>query len=120
MISKASTVADYIAELPLDRQPVIEKLRHTFRKRLIGYEETMAYGMPVYKRNGVVEVSFASQKQYIAVYVLKKDVLDEFRAALTGADIGKGCVRFTRPERIDFDVLEQLLQRNVESDTGPC
>jgi uncharacterized protein YdhG (YjbR/CyaY superfamily) len=78
----------------------------------------MEYGLPAYKRNGVIEISFASQKQFIALYVLKKDVLDEFRGALPGS--GKGCVRFTKPDRIDFDVVKQLLSRTAESKSAPC
>src|SRR2546422_11442985 len=120
MISKAADVQTYIAEVSAEQRAAIEKLRSLCRQHLIGYEECMEYGMPVYKRNGVVEVSFASQKQYIALYVLKKEVLDEFRGALAGSKIGKGCVRFAKPDRIDFDVLKQLLSRTAESKSAPC
>ena len=120
MISKAADVPDYIAELPAERRPVIEKLRGFCRRTLAGYQECIEYGMPVYKRNGVMEISFASQKQYVAVYVAKKDVLDEFREVLGATSIGKGCVRFTKPEKIDFDVLDRLLRRTVESAAPPC
>jgi uncharacterized protein YdhG (YjbR/CyaY superfamily) len=120
MISKAADVDAYIAELPADRRATIEKLRALCRRHLAGYEEGMDYGMPVYKRNGTMEISFASQKQYVAIYVLKKDVLDEFRVRLAGAKIGKGCVRFTKPERIDYEVLRELFQRNASSPAAPC
>jgi uncharacterized protein YdhG (YjbR/CyaY superfamily) len=67
-----------------------------------------------------VEVSFASQKQYIALYVLKKSVLDEFRDTLSASSIGKGCIRFSTPEQMNFAVIEQLLRSNVESRVLPC
>jgi len=98
----------------------MERLRKLCVKHLKGYQEGMDYGMPVYKRNGAMEISFASQKQYIALYVMKKDVLDEFRPALSAASIGKGCIRFTRPEKIDFEVIEQLLRRTAQSKSAPC
>ena len=120
MTSTAADVETYIAELPTERRPAIEKLRSLCRQHLKGYEECMAYGLPVYKRDGVMEVSFASQKQYIAVYVLKKDVLDEFRSSIPGSKIGKGCIRFVNPDRIDYDVLKHLLIRNVQSTSKPC
>jgi hypothetical protein len=44
---------------------------------------------------------------------MKKDVLDEFRGALSGASIGKGCIRFTKPDKIDFEVLDRLLRRTA-------
>ena len=80
----------------------------------------MAYGLPGYKRNGIVEVAFAIQKQYIALYVMKKEVVDEFRGALSGASIGKGCIRFTKPDKIDFDVLKRLLRKTAKSKSAPC
>lgn len=107
-------------EVPPERRAAIKKLRSLCRKNLKGYQECIEYGMPCYKKNGVLEISFANQKQYIALYVLKKDVVDEFRAALSPADIGKGCIRIRNPEAINFDVVEQLLRRNAESHTTPC
>jgi uncharacterized protein YdhG (YjbR/CyaY superfamily) len=120
MTSKAPDVQTYIEQLPADRQPPIERLRSLCRENLAGYEECMEYGMPCYKRDGVIEVGFASQKQYISVYVLKKEVVDEFRGALSGASIGKGCIRFTKPDKIPFDVLSRLLRKNVRSKASPC
>jgi uncharacterized protein YdhG (YjbR/CyaY superfamily) len=120
MISKAPDVKTYLSELPAERRPAMEKLRELCLRHLAGYGECIAYGMPAYKRNGVVEVAFASQKQYIAVYVMKKSVVDEFRARLPGASIGKGCIRFTKLDKIDFDVLEKLLRRTAKSKPAAC
>src|SRR5438045_879913 len=111
MTSKAVNVERYVAEVPAERRAAIEKLRSVCLQSFSGYEECMEYGLPGYKRNGVVEVGFASQKQFIAVYVLKKDVLDEFRTKLSATSIGKGCIRFSKPEQIDFDALKRLLRR---------
>jgi uncharacterized protein YdhG (YjbR/CyaY superfamily) len=120
MISKAVDVQAYIAELPPERQAAIERLRSLCRQQLVGYEERMEYGMPVYRRNGVVEVSYASQRQCIALYVLKQDIVNEFRSALSGSKIGKGCIRFAKPDKINFDVVKQLLGRTADSTSEPC
>jgi uncharacterized protein YdhG (YjbR/CyaY superfamily) len=120
MISHARDVTAYVAEVPAARRAAIKKLRSLCRKSLKGYREGMEYGLPCYKKDGVPEISFANQKQYIALYVLKKDVLDEFRTALSGASIGKGCIRFKKPEAIDFSVVEQFLLRNAKSRAEIC
>ena len=120
MTSKAASVASYLKEVPAERRPALQKLRRLCRQTLTGYRECMDYGLPGYKRAGSIEVSFASQKQYIALYVLKKDVVDEFRAALSAASIGKGCIRFSNPDQIDYEVLQRLLQRVAESTSAPC
>src|SRR5450755_2897316 len=99
MQSKAADVASYLEQVPDDRRSALAKLRQSCQRFLRGYEETMEYGMPVYKRNGVAEVAFASQKQYVSLYVLKKDVLDRHRKALKGCGIGKGRIRFPKADR---------------------
>jgi uncharacterized protein YdhG (YjbR/CyaY superfamily) len=120
MISKAADVKSYIAEVPEERRAAIKKLRALCRKTLTGYTESMEYGMPCYKRDGVIEVGFASQKHSINVYALKREVVDEFRAALSTASIGKGCIRFSKPDKIDFEVLERLLRKSVRAKSSPC
>jgi uncharacterized protein YdhG (YjbR/CyaY superfamily) len=63
MTSKAPDVPTYIEEVPAGRRVAIEKLRSLCRRNLAGYEECMEYGLPGYRRNGVIEVAFASQRQ---------------------------------------------------------
>ena len=43
----------------------------------------MQYGGPCYSRNGEVEVGFASQKNFIGLYILRLDVLNAHRDLLT-------------------------------------
>jgi uncharacterized protein YdhG (YjbR/CyaY superfamily) len=119
MTSKAMDVASYIEEVPVERRAAIEKLRKLCRQHLAGYEECMEFGMPGYKRNGALELSFASQKQYIALYV-KPAVVDEFRSSLEAASIGKSCIRFSKPEQIDFAIVAKLLERTEATPGCSC
>ncbi|HWJ49082.1 MAG TPA: DUF1801 domain-containing protein [Candidatus Udaeobacter sp.] len=116
----AASVSTYIADVPAAQRAAIKKLRALCKQSLKGYEECIEYGVPSYKRKGVLEVSFASRKQYVALYVLKKDVVDEFRAKLSASSIGKGCIRFGNPDNIDFEAIGQLLRRNADSKSGSC
>jgi|ERR1017187_4515474 uncharacterized protein YdhG (YjbR/CyaY superfamily) len=120
MQSKAPDVASYLEQMPEQRRVALEKLRQVCRRLLRGYEECMAYGMPAYQRNGVTEVAFASQKQYISLYVLKQEVVERHRKALDGCSIGKGCIRFSKPEGIDFEAVSALLRDTAESKSAPC
>ena len=63
MQSSARNVASYIREAPKERQQCLTRLRKLCLDTLTGYEEGMVYGMPCYKREGVAEVGFASQKK---------------------------------------------------------
>lgn len=120
MQSKAPDVSAYMRQLAGPRRAPMARLRHLCQQSLKDYEECMAYGMPAYKRQGVVEVAFASQAQYISLYVMKKDVVDRHRKALTACQIGKGCIRFRRPDQIDFAAVEALLRDVAKSTAEVC
>ncbi len=120
MQSIATDVTSYLQELPDDRRVSLAQLRQLCLHTLEGYEEGMDYGMPSYKKNGVVEVAFASQKNYISLYILKEAVVGAHRAQLAGLNVGKSCIRYTKPAKIDFVVVEQLLSATRDSAGGPC
>lgn len=120
MQSDVKDVTTYIEEAPAVRQEALRKLRELCQKLLTGFTEDMAYGGPTYSRNGEVEVGFASQKNFIGLYILCTDVMKAHRDQLKGKGIsvGKGAIRYSKPEKIDFDVVESMLRATVES-TGP-
>jgi uncharacterized protein YdhG (YjbR/CyaY superfamily) len=120
MQSKVRDVTTYIDEAPAERQEALRRLRELCLAELTGFEETMEYGGPSYKRHGEVEVGFASQKHFIGLYILRTDVMATHRDRLQvkGISVGKGAIRYSRPERIDFKVVESMLRGTVKS-TGP-
>ena len=120
MQSKAKDVDRYLTQVPDERLEALRQLREMCVAVLEGYDEGMQYGMPSYARDGTVEVAFASQKNYISLYILKEPVLDKHRPALQGVSLGKGCIRYARPEKIDFEIVRQLLADTVASEAKIC
>ena len=121
MQSKAQTVDEYLQEVPEDRHAALSQLRKLCQEKLVGYSESMAYGMPSYKqKDGDVEVAFASQKNYISLYILKEEVLNKYRADLAHLNLGKGCIRYRKPQLIDFSLVEQLLSESFHSNKEIC
>ena len=120
MQSKAGDVTAYIEEAPAEWQEALRRLRDLCRVELTDFEESMRYGGPSYSRNGGVEVGFASQKHFIALYILRTDVMNahQDRLQCKGISVGKGAIRYSGPERIDFEVVESMLRGTVKS-TGP-
>ena len=119
MQSKAQDVTAYIQEAPVERQACLSQLRALCLDLLEGYEESMEYGMPGYKKDGIAEVGFASQKNYISLYILKQAVIEANRAALQGLNVGKGCIRYTKPAKMDFATVEKLLRGTVAATSEP-
>jgi uncharacterized protein YdhG (YjbR/CyaY superfamily) len=92
------------------------------QKYLTGFTENMIYGGPCYSRHGEVEVGFASQKNFIGLYILRTDVMKTHKDQLKGkgVSIGKGAIRYSKPERIDFKVVESMLRATQESTGKVC
>jgi uncharacterized protein YdhG (YjbR/CyaY superfamily) len=82
----------------------------------------MQCGSPCYSRNGEVEVGFASQKNFIGLYILRTDVMKAHQNLLKvkGVSLGKGVIRYSNPEKIDFKVVEMMLKATQESSGPHC
>lgn len=122
MQSTAKNVTDYLDELPAEKKAALTQLRDLCLASLKGFEESMQYGGPCYSRNGEVEVGFASQKNFIGLYILRLDVMNAHRDLLKvkGVSLGKGCIRYSKPDKIDFKVVEMMLKATYESTGVIC
>ena len=135
MASAAKSPAEYIASLPDDRKAAVQKLRDVIGKNLPnGFEETMQYGMISFviphstypagyhcnPKDALPFISLSSQKNYISLHHLglygDKSLLDWFvseypKYADTRLDMGKGCVRFKKPDQIPFELIAELMKK---------
>jgi uncharacterized protein YdhG (YjbR/CyaY superfamily) len=68
----------------------------------------MAFGMPVYGDPKAPWIAFNSQKQHIALYA-GQGAIEAFGDRLGGASCGKGCVRWSKPDKMDFEVIADIL-----------
>jgi uncharacterized protein YdhG (YjbR/CyaY superfamily) len=140
MQSKATSPEEYIAELPADRKEAITKLRNEIIKNLpSGFQERMGYGMMGYVvphsiyPNGYhcdpkVPLPFAgmaSQKNFIAFYhmgiysnpkLLEWFVKEYPKHTDAKLDMGKSCIRFTKPEKIPFKLFGELMSKITVKD----
>lgn len=136
MQSKATTVAQYLKELPEDRRAAIEAVRGVILKNLDkDYAEGMSYGMigyyvphsvypPGYHCDPKLPLPFAglaSQKNAMSVYILTvySDESDPhshwfreaWRATGKKLDMGKCCIRFKRVDDLALDVIGEAIRR---------
>lgn len=135
MQSKATTPEEYLAELPVDRQVAMQKLRNVALKNLPnGFVEQMSYGMLGYVVPHEIYpagyhctpnlplpfFNIASQKGSINIYHMvlygDKTMHDWFVAEYpkhckSKLDMGKSCVRFKKMDDIPFDLIGELLSK---------
>lgn len=132
---KASTIEEYIAQLPDERKPVIENLRDTINKNLPkGFEENISYSMPSWvvphslysagyhcdPKQALPFVSIASQKNFVALYhsgvYAIPEIHDWFvkeypKHCSTKLDMGKSCIRFKKMDQIPYKLIGELCKK---------
>jgi hypothetical protein len=134
MQSKASTVAQYIAELPADRRGAIQAVRKVILKNLDkDYEEGMLYGQICYyvphrvfpagyhcdPSKPLCYAGLASQKGYMTLGLMciygSTNEAEWFRRAWTSTgkrlDMGKSCIRFKKIEDVPLEVVGEAVRR---------
>jgi Domain of unknown function (DU1801) len=133
MQSKATSVRQYLKELPADRRAAIEAVR----KIILGnidplIEEGMQYGMIGYyiphtvyppgyhcdPKQPLPFICLASQKNYMSLYLGciygRPEVEKQFHSdwAKTGKklDMGKACLRFRKVEDLALDIIAKSIR----------
>jgi uncharacterized protein YdhG (YjbR/CyaY superfamily) len=108
--SHAATVDEWMRERAPERAPTLDHIRRLCRIELTGWEERMQWGMPGYGPAGSDNaVAFNEQKRHISFYP-GVAAIERFGERLNDADCGKGCIRYSRPDRIDFDLIADMLR----------
>ena len=135
MTTNTTNLSDYLATLPPERVPAVQRLVDLARGAFLpGCEETVAYvgvnyvlplsrfpaGYHCTPGQPVPFVTIASQAKHIAVYHMgiyaAPELLAWFQQAWANAgvgrlDMGKSCIRFATPAKIPFEVMGELFRR---------
>ena len=135
MQSKATTVNQYLSEVPPERQAAMNKLRKVILKNLPkGFKEGMGYGMMGYfvphsiypagyhcnPKDPLPFAGLASQKNsinfyHMGIYIepkLLKWFMDEYaKTGLGKLDMGKSCMRFKKAENIPYKLIGDLMTK---------
>jgi hypothetical protein len=122
--STAASHDEYLDGLAEPRRTDLRALHELIRATVPELEPTMEFGMPGYgkyhyrydsgREGDWIRVCFASNKNYISLYVAATTVdgghlAESYRAKLPKASIGKSCIRFKRLSDLDTSVLAALL-----------
>lgn len=128
--SNASTVEQYLAELPDDRRADVESVRAMVLANLPeGYVETMRWGMITYEvplevypdtYNGqpLMFLALAAQKRHLALYLTNVAFVpggeERFKTRYleTGKklDMGRSCLRFKKADDLATDLIAETIR----------
>lgn len=133
-VKKNPAVDEYIASLDTSRSSVVGQLRETIINSLpAGFEEHMT-SMPNYvvplktypsgyhvsADTPLPYISFASQKNFVALYhfgiYVDSELMEWFvqeypKHMSTKLDMGKSCIRFKKPDQMPFELIRELLRK---------
>ena len=102
------SVDEYIATLPGDVQPVLERVRSTIRKAMPGAEEMISYQIPAYKLHGGAVIYFAGWKKHYSLYPATDRVLEAFKDDLASYEVSKGTIRFPLAQPVPVKLIDGI------------
>jgi uncharacterized protein YdhG (YjbR/CyaY superfamily) len=105
---KAKNIDEYIAGFPEDIQQILEELRATIKKAAPGAEETISYGIPAFKLNGML-VWFAAFKNHIGFYPTPTGI-EAFKKELSVYNEGKGSVQFPIDKPLPLNLVTKMVK----------
>ena len=129
MKSDASTIKEYLAEMPKERREAIEQVRETILANLpAGYEEALNWGMityqvplevypDTYNKKPLMYAALANQKNHMAVYLtgiymdedLNQDFEKKYKETGKRYDVGKSCVRFRKLDDLPLELIGESI-----------
>ena len=131
VMSKASTVAQYLRELDPDRRAEIRKVRALVKRHIPkGYVERMHGGMitwtiplaaypETYNGEPLCYAALAAQKSHNSLYLMGpygdpsqvKHLREAFKSAGKRLDMGKSCLRFKQADDLALDAVAEVIAK---------
>jgi uncharacterized protein YdhG (YjbR/CyaY superfamily) len=104
-------VDDYIESAPEPQRTTLNILRGKLVALLPGAEQTMSYGVPAFKVDGVAVAGYACAKRHCSFYPHSGSVLSQVEPELLdGYDWSRGTLRFPVDRPPSDDLLRQLVE----------
>jgi uncharacterized protein YdhG (YjbR/CyaY superfamily) len=106
------TVDAYLAEVPAPFRPALNRLRRTIMVAAPDAEETISYGMPAFRQNGML-VYYAAYRDHCSFFVGSVLVLRRFAKELKPFAAGKGTLHFTPDRPLPAALVRRLVKARL-------
>ena len=114
MLSDANTPDEYIDQLGDDwRCATLLKIRSIVLGQLPPLEERMHYKMLGYGIGDDFVFHLNAQKAYVSLYVGDASKIDPAGELLSGLNVGKGCIRFSKTIEVSQTRVDEFIARAV-------
>ena len=110
----AKDANEYVAKIPAERRPHVEKLRALVKRAVPRAREGIVWGMLGYEIEGRPFVCIASQKNYLSLYLCdlysQPGLRKQHERALAGLKMGKSCINFKSVDELPLDTIAAILR----------
>lgn len=111
MLAKAPVALNtdaYIAGFPASTQKLLQQVRATIVKAAPAAEEVISYGMPAYKKDGML-VFFAGYNKHIGFYPTPSGIVN-FKKELAGYTCSKGAIQFPIDKPMPIKLITSIVK----------
>jgi uncharacterized protein YdhG (YjbR/CyaY superfamily) len=109
----AKNVDEYLAAVPCEVQPVLEKLRKTIRSAAPQAEEVISYQIPTYKYHGPL-VHFAAFRNHCSFFAVSKSIIDRFSNDLEPWDTSGTTIHFSAKNPLPASLVKKIVKARIE------
>jgi uncharacterized protein YdhG (YjbR/CyaY superfamily) len=105
-------VASYLRAAPAEARASLEKLRQTIKAVVPEAVEVISYGIPTFKLDGRMLVSYAAFAEHCSFFPGAGPV-DEHEEELKSFQTSKGTVRFTSTRPLSASLVKKLVKTRI-------
>jgi uncharacterized protein YdhG (YjbR/CyaY superfamily) len=109
----AKNVDEYLAAVPEEVRPVLEKLRRTIRAAAPKAEEVISYQIPMFKYHGPL-VFFAAFRNHCSFYVVGKPIMETFSSELKPWDTSGTTIHFSAKKPLPASLVKKIVKARIE------
>ena len=103
---------EYLARITDEKRRTLEKLRKDIRAAAPNAEECISYGIPSFRLNGKLLVSYAAAAKHCAFY--PGSIVRKFKEELKDYDTaGKGTIRFSADAPLPSTLVQKIVKARI-------
>ena len=106
-----TTPDEYLAPLSDDKRRALEKLRKDIKAAAPKAEECISYGVPGFRLNGKLLVSYGGAAKHCAFY--PGAIVQAFKGDLKGYDTSKGTIRFAADKPLPSVLVRKIVKARI-------
>ena len=102
-------VNKYIANLPIEQQIALERVRQIIKNTVPEAVEFISYKMPAYHCHGMIG-GFAAFKNHCSFFPWNAKTIEDFATELKDFKTSAGTIQFTPEKQIPEELLQKILR----------